>query len=122
MLPKILNDNYFTDFTDLFNDSFDYKPKTNVLKTEEGYNLNVGIPGLTKDDLKISVKEGILNISYKKEEKNDNHYFMESFNKSYHIPDDVNDEKIKAEVKNGILKLILPFDKKKITEKVIEIE
>lgn len=101
-----------------FNDA----PQVDIRKTENEYKVLISVPGLSKDDLKISVKDRVLRVSYEKEEKNDKSYFMTSFSKSYTIPDNVKESEIDGKVDNGILELILPFDKKKITERLIELK
>jgi HSP20 family protein len=81
----------------------------------------MSVPGLTKEDLKISTKEGILKISFEKEESDDSVYFTSSFVKSYNIPDDVKEKDIVGKVENGILELTLPIDKKKSIERQISL-
>ena len=60
-------------FKDPFFDAFDkvldasrynVSPQTNIHKTESEYKILMSIPGLTKDDLKITIKEGVLKISF----------------------------------------------------------
>jgi HSP20 family protein len=101
---------------------FNDNPEIDIRKTDNEYKVLISIPGLTKDDLKISVKDRILRVSYEKEEKNEKSYFMTSFSKSYTLPDNIKESDIDGKVENGILELILPFDKKKITERLIELK
>lgn len=117
-------------FKDPFYDVFDrlfetprYEslPKVKVTQKDKEYKLLMSVPGLSKNDLKITTDNGTLKISYEKEEKNENSYFLNSFTKSYSIPDDVNDADIGAKVENGILELTLPITTKKLTERMIEI-
>ena len=81
----------------------------------------MSIPGLTKDDLKITIKEGVLKISFEREEKDDKAHFIGNFIKSYTIPDDVKEKDIVGGVENGILTLTLPIDKKKSIERSISL-
>jgi len=113
-------------FKDPFFNNFDTKrflstPETNINKDEFGYTVQISVPGLTKDDLKISTKEGVLTISYKKEEGNDTQHFIGSFVKSYNIPEDVKERDIEGKVENGVLTLSLPIDKKKTLERLISL-
>ena len=95
----------------------------NIINNKEEYVVEISVPGLTKDDIDIKVKDSIITFSHKKEETNDeSFYFTSSFSKSYSLPDDVNDKKITAKVENGILRTIIPKDKKKLAEYVIEIQ
>ena len=96
-------------------------PQTSIRKNESEYTIKISTPGLTKDDLKITTKEGVLNISFEREEKDDAHYFIGSFNKSYSIPENVKERDIVGKVENGILELILPIDKKKPLERLISL-
>lgn len=98
-----------------------YGPQTNIRKDESEYKIMISVPGLTKDDLKITTKEGVLNISFEKEEKDLNHYFVSEFSKSYTIPENVKEKDIVGKVENGLLELILPIDKKKPLERLISL-
>lgn len=118
----LFKDPFFQSFENAFETSrFVKTPETKVSKTETEYKIQVSVPGLTKEDLKILVKEGVLRISFTKEESDENDYFVGSFVKSYNIPDDVKEKDIEGKVVNGILELILPVDKKKPIERLISL-
>jgi HSP20 family protein len=118
----LFKDPFFQGFESMFeNPRFLKTPETNISKTETEYKVQVSVPGLTKDDLKISTKDGILKISYEQEEKDVKQYFIHSFTKSYNIPDDVKEKDIEGKVENGILTLTLPIDKKKALERTISL-
>ena len=107
-------------FFDLFENiekGIDY-PKTNVQKNETDYQIQIVVPGLTKDELKITVKDGVLKILFEKEGGSK---FVPNFNKIYTLPDDVNENNIEGKVENGILELTLPISKKKSLEKEISL-
>lgn len=117
-------------FKDPFFDAFDkvldasrynVSPQTNIHKTESEYKILMSIPGLTKDDLKITVKEGVLKISFEREENENKTFFICNFVKSYTIPDDVKEKDIIGNVENGVLTLTLPIDKKKSIERLISL-
>jgi HSP20 family protein len=92
----------------------------NIEKNDTGYRLQIAVPGLSKDDIKISLKENVLTISYEKP-KDSSHVFVETFTKSYSIPEDVNDKDITGTVENGILEVNLPKSKKKGLERLISL-
>jgi HSP20 family protein len=96
-------------------------PETNIKKDELGYTVSISVPGLTKEDLKISTKEDVLKIIYQKEEGDNTHQFIGSFVKSYDIPEDVKEKEIEGKVENGILTLSLPIDRKKTLERLISL-
>ena len=112
----------FQDFENAFETSrFIKTPETKINKTETEYKIQISVPGLTKDDLKILVKEGVLKISYEKEETNEKNQFVSNFVRSYDIPDDVKEKDIEGKVENGVLELTLPIDKKKSIERLISL-
>ena len=118
----LFKDPFFQNFDSALDSTkFLKTPETKIRKNETDYNVSIGVPGLTKDDLKISTKDGILKISFEKEEKDETRHFISSFVKSYNIPDDVKEKDIIGKVENGVLELILPIDKKKSIERLISL-
>lgn len=119
----LFKDPFSNPFESIFG-NYDYsnKPKTLVDKDSNGYKIKMSVPGLTKDNLKIKIKDGVLKVSYEKDEENENYQFIENFSKSYSLDNEIIESKIKAEVKNGILTIELPFQEKKMIEKLIPIE
>lgn len=96
-------------------------PQVNISKTESDYKILMSVPGLTKEDIKITTKDSVLTISFETEEKTDKTRFVSGFRKSYILPDDVKEKDIVGKVENGILELILPKDKKKNLERLISL-
>lgn len=118
----LFKDPFFQGFEDIFETGkFLKTPDARVDKTETEYNISVSVPGLTKDDLKITTKDGVLKISFEKEETNKKLHFVSNFIKSYNIPDDVKEKDIVGKVENGVLELTLPIDKKKALERLISL-
>lgn len=113
-------------FDSFFNNYVDYATlntsKSVKLKSDdESYKVAVAVPGLSKEDIKISTKDGLLNVSFDGFEKTDNLVFVEKFKKTYTIPEDVDEKTITAKVENGVLTILLPKGKKKISERLITI-
>ncbi len=104
----------FEKLIDSENEITELKFKTK--KNENGYNLLISVPGLTKDDIKISVTNGVLKISLEKESE-----FVGKFEKTFTISNDVNVNKIEGKVENGVLILNLPFKEKEFREKLISL-
>jgi HSP20 family protein len=118
----LFKDPFFETFDKVFENSrFLSAPQTNIKKSDNEYKLFISIPGLTKEDLKITTKDGVLKISFEKNEKTDNTYFVNNFVKSYYIPEDVKEKDIEGKVENGVLSIILPIDKKKTLERLISL-
>ena len=94
-------------------------PQTRINKTDDDYVISIALPGLTKDDINIVIVDGLLNVSYEKSEKST---FIETFKKSYRIPEKVNIDEIDAKVLNGVLEVTLPITKiKTSTERKVNI-
>ena len=93
-----------------------WSPAVDVKETDNSFVLSADIPGLTKKDIKINVANGRLSISGERsletDQKNDNYHYRErrfgTFDRSFKLPDTVDEEKISASFKNGILSIQLP--------------
>jgi HSP20 family protein len=74
------------------------------------------LPELKKEDVKVTVENGVLTISgerkFEKEEKKKKYHRVErgygTFMRSFALPDDADGKKVKAEFKNGLLTVHLP--------------
>ena len=109
--------------------------KTDVQETENGYVLEMDLPGFSKDEVKASLKDGYLTIKAEKgldkEEKDEKtakyirrERYAGSCERSFYVGD-INEADIKGEFKHGILKLTIPKEqpKKEIdTTKYIELD
>jgi HSP20 family protein len=104
------------------------------METKDNYKLELCIPGLTKDDVKLSIDaEGNLVVEMTKETKKENkeemrylrHEFsVEHFRQTVMLPDDIHKEQISAKVENGILDIVIPkvtVEEKKQAVQTIEI-
>ena len=124
-------------FDDFFDDGFFTKREKNMMKTDirEGkdkYTIDVDLPGFEKENINLSLNNGYLNISAKME-KEDNSSDDEKFvrrerfsgecSRSFYVGDGIVEDDIKAEFKNGILRIDLPKrDKTKQEETTKQIE
>lgn len=90
-------------------------PAINVKENESNYQIEVAAPGFEKKDFNISMEQGVLTISgEKKEEKEEKdekytrrEFGYSSFSRSFTLPQNVNEEDVKASFENGILKLAI---------------
>lgn len=88
-------------------------PSVNIADEEKAFEVSVALPGLSKKDVKIEVQNNCLVISsekqYKKEEKNKNwmrrEYGYASFQRMFQMPESADQDKIQAEMKNGVLSI-----------------
>ena len=102
--------------------------KVNVLEQETEYILELAAPGLTKADFELSVEKEVLTISASKEQTEQegikvlrNEFGKYDFKRSFQLADTIDSEKIHAEYKQGILKVVLP-KKEKEAPKVVTVK
>ena len=135
LMPSIFGENLFDDFFDdfpFYNDR-DLKKaekklygrrannimKTDIKEMKDGYQLEVDLPGFTKDEVKVSLENGYLTVQAAKgldedeQEKKTGRYirrerYAGACERSFYVGEDVTQEEIKGEFKHGILRLSIP--------------
>lgn len=108
---------------DFFNDSvftgmarFNRTPSVNILEDEKQYRIEMAVPGMSRNDFRIDLEDDILTISsgkHEEKEEKDHRYMRREFSfgtfkRSFRLPETVNQEKIDASHKDGILTISLP--------------
>ena len=104
--PRALNGNY---------------PAVEVREEDDHFRLTAEMPGLTKNDVHVSVKNGVLTLSgekkHEKKEEKKGYYYSErsygAFERSFNLGENVSEENVDASFKDGVLEIRL----KKIEEK-----
>lgn len=94
---------------------------SNITTTEDKYQVLVSVPGLSKDDIKITTKDGLLTVSYDKPKESKNP-FIQSFKKTFSLPEDGDDGNITGKVENGVVEITIPKVQKKSTERIIVVK
>ena len=135
LMPSIFGENLFDDF---FNDFPFYDDnagqkiekklygrhgqnlmKTDIKEMEDGYELEMDLPGFAKEEIHASLENGYLTISAAKglnedeQEKESGRYirrerYAGACQRSFYVGEDITEEDIKAEFKHGLLKLFVP--------------
>lgn len=112
-------DDFFSDsfFADGFLPAFFARGgiRADVKETENEYVIEAEIPGADKDDIKLDLDDNSLTISVerKQEEKEERQNYIRrerrygSYSRSFYV-DNIKHDSVKAEYKNGILKVTLP--------------
>lgn len=93
-------------------------PKVNISETEKEIIVTANVPGISSEDISVEVSDNILTLSgqmnkeHKEEDKEKKYYRYEresgSFSRSFSLPVRVDEDKIEAETKNGVLTITLP--------------
>lgn len=126
MIPSIFGENLIDDFF-----GFDYPVrsyqrvntdtmmKTDVKEHENGYELEVSLPGYKKEDIQAELKDGYLTIKASTSQNNDEkdkntgkyirrERYAGSCSRSFYLGENVTQEDIKAKYENGVLTLVIP--------------
>lgn len=127
LLPSIFDDTFATDvFDDMFrtpfgmNNTFTGMKSMNsdIKELDDGYQIDMELPGYGKDDVQAELKDGYMTITAKraenKDEKDENGKYIRrerysgSCQRSFYVGDAVIEEDIKAKFKDGILTIQIP--------------
>ena len=111
---------WFTDvFDSLINDSrlndrfVNKTPAVNIAETESEFHIELAVPGLKKEDFKISIDKNVLSVSAEKKTENvdetkkysKREYSYNSFVRSFTLPESADQAKIDAQYNDGVLSL-----------------
>ena len=127
LLPSIFGDRFFdNDFVDF--PTFKSRTENALMKSDvkdlgDHFELHMDLPGFQKDNVKIQLREGVLNIEAStvtsNEEKDEEGTFIrrERFqgtcSRSFYVGEDIKQEDIKAKFDNGVLSIIVPKESPK---------
>ena len=97
----------------------DWAPRVDIAETGKEFSIKAEIPEVKKEDVKVAVDNGVLTIKgerkQEKEEQNKKFHRVErfygSFTRSFTLPDNVDESKIEASFKDGVLNLAIPKTK-----------
>lgn len=114
--PSLMNDFMGPDWfggTEKWNAAM---PAVNIKDNTEGFELELAVPGMKKDDFTVEIDNDVLTISSEikteNEDKNENYtrkeFSYSSFKRAFTLPETVDGSKIDAKYEDGILKLTLP--------------
>lgn len=126
-LPSIIAD-VQSEFDHVMNEVFgkktktpkSVKPQSNIIETEQGFEISLDLPGTSLDDIQVEVNEGRLVVSGKRafadvKEGEINHRIERwsgEFERSFVFPIDVDFDQVTAELKSGVLSLQVPKSEK----------
>ncbi|MBN1783209.1 Hsp20/alpha crystallin family protein [bacterium] len=97
-----------------------WAPTVDVVESDKNFELVADVPGLKKEDIHIAIEDGYLTLSgekkQEKEEDGKNYHRVErsygKFERSFRLPKEVDAEAIKANYKNGVLRVEIPKTEK----------
>ena len=91
-------------------------PSVNVRENDDDFFVTIDLPGVDKKDLQLNLSDGFMKVIAERKDhsklKNEDDIWRESkmgkYERSFELPLNVNEDKIKAKFKNGVLSLIIP--------------
>ena len=100
--------------------------KTDVRETENGYEVDIDLPGFKKDEITAELKDGYLTVSAAKgldkdeEDKKGKYIRKERYagalSRTFYLGEEIREEEIKAKFENGILSVSIPKEEEKKVE------
>ena len=117
-MNSLVNALFNTDISTPDSGNGEYAPRMDMKELDDAYILKLTMPGLEKDDIDISITDGVLTVKGETKEDNENedekgtwlvrehkHF---TYYRSVRLPSEVQADKAEAEYKNGVLNLTLP--------------
>ncbi len=140
LMPSIFGESLFDDWFDDFDRQMQHmdrrlygrnakrEMKTDVREKEDGYEIDMDLPGFKKDQVELSLENGYLTVTankgFDKDEKDDKgrmirqERYAGSMQRSFYVGQDMTEEDVKARFEDGVLHLNLPKkDARKVPEK-----
>jgi HSP20 family protein len=123
-------DRFFQDSVSQRQRMADFSPQVDTCETENGYEIELALPGLKKEDVRIELQEGRLTVSgerkFRNENKDKRYHVVETqygtFSRSFQLPNNIDPAAINAEFQDGVLRLNVPKDQQKTRKHQIEIK
>jgi HSP20 family protein len=109
-------------FDTFFNDAGEdlttrtWTPPVDIQETDDAYRIHAELPGMTKDDIQITLENNVLRLSgerkLEKDVKKENYHRIErtygAFSRSFALPTQVSPDKVEAKFENGVLSIVVP--------------
>ncbi len=130
LLPSIFGENLLDDWMSfpkmefpevnrkLYNNRNSQVMRTDIHENDEGYEVDIELPGYKKDEIELTLENGYMSVSASKSEENSEkddkgkvirqERYMGSMQRSFYVGDELTEEDIKAKYEDGVLKLSVP--------------
>ena len=103
-------------------------PKVNIIEDDNGYKIELAVPGFEKNDFNIEVDDDVISISLEKEidsttTYNKREFNFGSFKRAFNLPESAHSAKISANYTSGILNILIPKkeEAKPIPSRIIKV-
>ncbi len=117
-------DEFFNDVVNQRNNNF--VPSIDISETNDGFEVTAELPGVSKDNIDVSLDNGRLTISgerkFEEKEEGKTYHRVEtrygSFNRSFQLPDNVDEDSINAKYENGLLHISIKKTEDKVKKQI----
>jgi len=114
---------FLVDFEDFFGPNIqkaskEWRPRADIVETGESYNIHAELPGVAKENVKVSLEENVLTLQgerkseFSEDDKERKFHRRErmqgSFIRKFSLPEEVDPKNVKAHFKDGVLELTVP--------------
>lgn len=111
-----LMSNFFTDNADMHAGNSFFRPTVDVVENEDNYDVHVSVPGVKKEDISIDLKGNELTVSGERQQRTENktstchvgEIRYGKFSRTFFLPEQVDQDKIEAKFKDGMLHVSIP--------------
>jgi HSP20 family protein len=94
----------------------DWSPEVDISEDDRGYLLKADLPEIKKDDVRVTVEDGVLSVSGERKSEKEDHkkkfhrieLSFGTFRRSFTLPEDADSTKVTAELRDGVLRVHLP--------------
>ncbi|GAB4244475.1 MAG: Hsp20/alpha crystallin family protein [Acidobacteriota bacterium] len=101
-----------------------FSPRVDVVEKDDRYIVTAELPGVDEKDIEVTLQDGVLTIRGEKkeerEEKEKDRYYFErvfgSFHRTIPLPAEIDESKVSAELKKGVLRITLPKSERALKE------
>jgi HSP20 family protein len=91
-------------------------PRIDVHESDKAFTIDAELPGMDEDDIELTLSDGLLTLKgekkEEKEEKKADYYLSErhygSFKRTFRVPDSVEQDRVSAKFKKGVLSIAMP--------------
>jgi len=112
---SVFNHPFFSMRDEVLNTS-NFTPRVRISEGKDNFYLNIEMPGIPKEEVKISLEDSVLSISGTKKAQNKtedanlimNEIYYGEFSRSFNLSNDIKKDAIDAEFKDGLLIITLP--------------
>jgi HSP20 family protein len=114
-LRSVMEDFFNTDYFNKPITTAEFLPAVNIRDEDGSYELEMSAPGFKKEDFKITSENGLLSISGEMSSENQEEkknytrkeFSSSSFLRSFSLPENIEEDEVKASYENGLLKISL---------------